>query len=183
MTKMNSLVERIGNTYPIFHEPDLVVNPKKAAVLVMLFQRDNAIHVLLIKRSEKLRNHPGEISFPGGVYEEADGNLLNTALRETQEEVSMTIAESNVFSRLPNVETLTGFTVSPFVALLAELPSYKRSPDEVNAVLEAPLEPLLATQQRDNRHEASMDMVIYQHGPHMVWGATARILKRIKMIC
>lgn len=183
MTNMNSLVKRIRNIFPLFYEPEQAVNPKMAAVLVMLFQRDDAIHVLLIKRSEKLRNHPGEISFPGGVYEEKDCNLLTTAIRETQEEVSMSIAESNVFSRLPDVETLTGFTVSPFVALLAELPSYQRSAAEVNAILEAPLEPLLATQQRDNRHEASMDMVIYQHGPHMIWGATARILKQIKMIC
>ncbi|MGV7222419.1 MAG: NUDIX hydrolase [Nitrospinales bacterium] len=183
MKKINSLVERIGNTYPLFHEPELVASPRMAAVLVMLFPVDDAIHIFLIKRSEKLRYHPGEISFPGGVYEKEDGTLLATSLRETQEEVNMAIVESDVFSRLPNVETLTGFTVTPFVAMLDTLPPYDRSPDEVHAVLEAPLEPLLSTQQRDTRHEASMDMVIFQHGPHMIWGATARILKQIKMIC
>jgi len=183
MKKLNSLVERIGNTYPLSHDQELMPNPKMAGVLVMLFPIDDTINIFLIKRSEKLRNHPGEISFPGGVYEEADGNLLNTALRETQEEVSMTVTESAVFSRLPDVKTLTGYTVSPFVAILEESPSYSKNSDEVNEVLKAPLEPLLSTQQRDIRHEASMDMVIFQHGLHMIWGATARILKQIKMFC
>ena len=183
MKKINSLVDRIGNTYPLFHEPELVASSRMAAVLVMLFPVDDAIHIFLIKRSENLRNHPGEISFPGGVYEEADDTLMSTALRETKEEVNMAIEESAVFSRLPDVETLTGFTVSPFVAILKELPAYIRNTEEVHAVLEAPLEPLFTTQQKDTRHEASMDMVIFQHGPHMIWGATARILKQIKMIC
>jgi 8-oxo-dGTP pyrophosphatase MutT (NUDIX family) len=183
MMKMNSLVERMGNSYPLFHEPELVTLRQMAAVFVMLFPGDDGIHIFLLKRSEELRNHPGEISFPGGVYEEADGTLMNTALRETKEEVNIAIEESAVFSRLPDVNTLTGFTVSPFVAILNELPSYKRNTDEVHSVLEAPLEPLLSTQQIDARHEASMDMVIFQHGPHIIWGATARILKQIKLIC
>jgi 8-oxo-dGTP pyrophosphatase MutT (NUDIX family) len=183
MKKIHSLIEQIRNTYPLFHEPELVATPSMAAVLVILFPINDTLNVFLIKRSEKLKNHPGEISFPGGVYEDSDGKLMNTALRETQEEVSIIIAESSIFSRLPDVETLTGFTVTPFVAILDVLPPYERSPDEVHSVLEAPLEPLLSTQQRDTRHEASMDMVIFQHGPHMIWGATARILKQIKMIC
>jgi 8-oxo-dGTP pyrophosphatase MutT (NUDIX family) len=183
MNEMNSLVKRIGNAFPLVHERALAATPKMAAVLVMLFPSTDGIHIFLIKRSEQLRNHPGEISFPGGVYEEADGSLLKTALRETQEEVSMTIEESSVFSRLPDVETLTGFTVSPFVAIIENLPPYKRNLDEVHSVLKAPLKPLLSTQQKDTRHEAAMDMVIFQHGQHLIWGATARILKQIKMIC
>ena len=183
MMNMSSLVARLRKSYPLFHEVEIESHPKMAAVLILLFCINGAVHILLIKRSAGLRNHPGEISFPGGVYDKDDGNLLTTALRETQEELSMNINESSVFSRLPNVQTLTGFTVSPFVAILDTSPIYKRSPDEVAAVLEAPLEPLLATQQRDDRHEASMDMVIFQQGPHTIWGATARMLRLIKMIC
>ena len=117
------------------------------------------------------------------MYEEADGDLLTTALRETQEELDLKIPESSILSRLPDVETLTGFVVSPFVAILENLPVCKLNLDEVEDILEAPLEPLLATQQKDVRHKSSMDMVIFQHGPHRVWGATASILRRISMFC
>ncbi len=180
---LHFLATRLKSEYPVNHDSGAESHPSLAAVLVMLFPQNDRTHVLLIKRAEGLRNHPGEISFPGGKYDEVDGNLLTTALRETHEELDLAIDESSVLSRLPDVETLTGFVVSPFVAILKNMPPCKRNPAEVEVVLEAPLKPLLATQERDTRHAVEMDMVIFQHGKHRVWGATARILRMISMIC
>ena len=180
---LNLLATRLKTDYPVVHDTEIKADPSLAAVLVPLFCKEGVVHVLLIKRAGELRNHPGEISFPGGKYDEADGNFLTTALRETREELDLEIDISSVVSRLPDVDTLTGFVVSPFVAILENLPPCKRNPDEVDQILEAPLEPLLATQERDTQHKASMDMVIFQHGPHRIWGATAKILRRISTIC
>ena len=180
---LNLLATRLKTDYPVVHDTGIKAGPRLAAVMVTLFCKGGVAHVLLIKRAEGLRDHPGEISFPGGKYDAADGNLLTTALRETREELDLQIDMPSVLSRLPDVETLTGFVVSPYVAILKNLPACKSNPAEVDAVLQAPLEALLATQQRDTRHKASMDMVIFQHGPHKVWGATAKILRRISAIC
>lgn len=180
---LNSLAARLKKDYPVSSDSGEKIPPRMAAVLVPLFRKNGEAHVLLIKRAAGLKNHPGEISFPGGIYEAADGNLLTTALRETQEELDLKVEESSVISNLPRVQTLTGFVISPFAAILENAPSCKINPDEVEEVLEAPLEPLLATQQRDTRHNLLLDMVVFQYGPHRVWGATARILRRISMIC
>ena len=86
---------KLKSLYPVSR--DLVVaDPLIASVIVLLFNFDNKVFVLMTRRSKQLKIHPGEMSFPGGRYEEEDGNLLNTALRETREEVGMNFDESQV---------------------------------------------------------------------------------------
>lgn len=169
--------------YPIFREPVLESHPQLAATMVIFFLKNGKDCVLLLRRAAGLSNHAGEISFPGGIYEEKDGDLLTTAIRETQEEVGLQIEERSVIARLPTVKTLTEFVISPFVTILETLPALKINAGEVEEVLEVSLVSLLATQQRDIGYSPSMEMYEYCHGSNRIWGATARILHRIAAIC
>ncbi|TDJ59843.1 MAG: CoA pyrophosphatase [Nitrospina sp.] len=170
----NTLLEQ----YPVIPQP-VEDHPQNAAVLVILYPVGTQVNVLLIKRAAHLRSHAGEISFPGGMYETEDHSLLTTSLRETREEVHIEIAESQVIACLPQVMTLTGFQVTPYLALLEGRPPYEKNPEEVEAVLDVPLVPLLATHHRDVGYPPAKNMVAYWYQQNRVWGATAKILHHI----
>jgi len=155
---------------------------QRAAVLVLLYPRRGRTHVLMIKRSFDLKIHPGEIAFPGGLLEEEDTDLMDTALRETAEELNLEIPEDRVVGRLEDVTTLTGFEVTPFVAQIDIQPVFEKYPAEVEEVLQVPLAPLLATQGRDVGYKLTDEMYVFWHGPERIWGATARILHQISQL-
>ncbi len=175
---LNALANRLKTEYPV---PETLMPPKPdaAAVLVILYTRYRQPHVLLIHRSENLSLHAGQISFPGGIYEPEDKTLLATALRETREELDLDIKASQVLGRLPGVQTLTGFDIAPFIAILDQLPPYRPNPGEVQKVLEIPLLPLLSTYHREMGYPAEKKMVAYWHLQYRIWGATAKILHHI----
>ncbi len=179
---LNLLANKLKAEYPLPESPPLLDNKKSSAVLVILYTRHRQPHVLLIQRSDKLRLHSGEISFPGGFHEEQDGTLLTTALRETQEELDLNLASSQVLGLLSQVQTLTGFTISPFTTILDRLPRYQKNPSEVQKVLEIPLLPLLSTHHREMGYSPQKQMVAYWHMEHRVWGATAKILHQIRSL-
>lgn len=179
---LNLLANKLKAEYPLPESPPLLDNKKSSAVLVILYTRQRQPHVLLIQRSEKLRLHAGEISFPGGFYEADDSSLLTTALRETQEELDLYIPASQVIGLLPQVQTLTGINISPFVTILDQLPPCRKNPDEVQKVLEIPLLPLLSTHHREMGYPSQKQMVAYWHLQHRVWGATAKILHQIRSL-
>jgi 8-oxo-dGTP pyrophosphatase MutT (NUDIX family) len=178
---LNLLADRLKTEYPLpeARSPD---HNKSSAVLVVLYLRHRQPHVLLIQRSDQLRLHAGEISFPGGFHEASDPSLLDTALRETREELDLDIPASQVLGQLPQVQTLTGFTISPFITILDQLPPYRKNPDEVQKVLEVPLHPLLSTHHREMGYPPRKQMVAYWHLEHRVWGATAKVLHRVRTL-
>ncbi len=167
--------------YPVLLQPSSG-DAKSAAVLVIFFNKHNKLHLLLIKRSDRLNLHAGEISFPGGKFEVSDETLMNTALRETLEEINLAVESQKVLAQLPQVKTRTGFLVSPFICYLEQLTPLKSNPREVSEILEAPLIPLLATHHRDVGHQSSKDMVAYWYKHHRIWGATAKIIHQIGKI-
>lgn len=179
---LSLLTSRLQSDYPVLLEPEIEPHPQTAAVLVLLYTKNARPHVLLIKRAASLPAHAGEIAFPGGVFQPDDESLLTTALRETEEEVGLELAPECILGRLPTVLTLTEFQVSPFVARLDSLPKLKANPEEVDAIIEAPLVPLLSTQQPDIGYRREMDMWVYLHGAHRIWGATARILHQLSVL-
>ena len=178
---LNLLSKKLKNEYPV---PDVArpENDKSSAVLVILYTRHHQPHVLLIQRSEKLRLHAGEISFPGGFHEKQDGTLLDTALRETREELDLDIPASQVLGLLPPVRTLTGFDIAPFITILDQLPQYRKNPNEVQKVLEIPLLPLLSTHHPEMGYSPQKQMVAYWYLEHRIWGATAKILHQIRRL-
>jgi len=175
------LTTQLKNHYPVVREP-VAPHPQTSAVLVILFLKNSQAHVLMTKRSPHLKRHAGEISFPGGVVEKEDADLLHTALRETQEEIGIEVDPSLVIGCLDKVRTLTGFEITPFVTLLKFRPQYKICREEVCEVLEIPLAPLLATQQRDVGYKLSDAMVVYWYRHHRIWGASAKIIKQIESL-
>ena len=171
----------LKNEFPLT-QPEKQPYPQKAAVLVILYPKNNKTHVLMTKRALHLRSHAGEISFPGGVYEEDDDDLLATALRETNEEVGVKIETSKVIAELPIVNTRFGFEITPFVCVISETLEFDPEEDEVDEILEIPFTPLLASQQQDVDFSSEKDMIMYWFKHHRIWGASAKILLKIQQL-
>jgi 8-oxo-dGTP pyrophosphatase MutT (NUDIX family) len=178
---LSLLTDKLKTEHPLPEFPPVPENEKSSAVLVVLYPRHRQPHVLLIQRAEDLRMHPGQISFPGGTPEKEDDSLLSTALRETREELDLDIPESQILGLLPNVQTLTGYTISPFITILDQLPPYRHN-REVQKVLEIPLLPLLSTHHAEMGYNPKKQMVAYWFLEHRVWGATAKILRQIRRL-
>lgn len=154
-----------------------------SAVIVLVHYTYPSPHILLTKRSNKLRSHTGEISFPGGRFITEDETLLNTVIRETDEEIGIRLAAENILGCLRTVKTLTSnFHIVPFVSILQSIDEPVPFADEVEAVLDIPLIQLLSTMAPDVEHIAIDELYKFEYDSYLVWGATARILKQLHAI-
>ncbi|MGM0550335.1 MAG: NUDIX hydrolase [Bacteroidota bacterium] len=164
-------------------EPDR--HTRLAAVLLAIFEKNNRLHTVFIKRSIYEGVHSGQIAFPGGQAEEQDHTLLETALRETHEEIGIIVPPSEVVGKLTNLYIpVSDFFVSPYVACLKTPPqNYIPDPAEVGQVLEIPLEELFAPdnqiQQEIKVRDTTLQAPAYQPYGHTIWGATAMILAEL----
>ena len=150
-----------------------------AAVLVPLYVRDGELHAVFTKRRDDLRRHPGEISFPGGRYDEGEADLRATALREAHEEIGLAPEAVEVVGALQPTPTIaTGYAVYPFVGLIEPGRSWTLSAREVAEVLELPLTALAAgyARRRLIRRGVPIRTDTYLVGDNLIWGATARML-------
>lgn len=161
----------------------------QAAVLVGLVQRDDGLQVLLTRRTEHLRDHAGQISFPGGRSEPEDGSPEATALREAEEEVGLPPACVEVLGRLPDYTTVTQFVVTPVVGLIRPPIALKLDAFEVAEAFEVPLAYLM-TPAHHRRHVFQFDggqrqflSMPWRHAAHdreyFIWGATAAMLRNL----
>lgn len=166
--------------------------PVHAAVLVPLVQRPDGLHVLLTERTAHLRDHAGQISFPGGRSEPHDADAAATALREAEEEVGLRPHSVEVIGRLPVYTTVTSYIVTPVVGLVA--PGFALAPDdfEVAEVFEVPLS-FLMTPAHHRRHVFQWDGGQRQFlsmpwtgaaadgtsREYFIWGATAAMLRNL----
>ncbi len=166
--------------------------PAAASVLVPLVMRETGVTVLLTRRTEHLRDHAGQISFPGGRAEEVDADAVHTALREAEEEVGLAGEHVDVIGRLPVYTTVTGFHVTPVVALVR--PGFALAIDsfEVAEAFEVPLA-FLMDPAHHRRHEfefggerrrfLSMPWrgidAAGQPREYFIWGATAAMLRNL----
>jgi 8-oxo-dGTP pyrophosphatase MutT (NUDIX family) len=166
--------------------------PAAAAVLVPLVLRDNGLHVLLTRRTEHLRDHAGQISFPGGRSEPEDADATATALREAEEEVGLPRSTVEVLGQLPTYATVTGFIVTPVVALVQPPFTLALDSFEVAEAFEVPLQ-FLMTPAHHRRHVFAFDGGERQflsmpwvasaadgaQREHFIWGATAAMLRNL----
>ena len=153
---------------------------RPAAVLVALWDRGGVDHAVLTKRASHLKHHPGQIAFPGGKFEDADGSLEVAALREAQEEVGLDPANVMLLGRLAAHETVTGFLMTPVLGRIRADFKPERDPSEVDEVFTVPLSHVLnpANYGIEGRHWRGTWRRYYTvpWGPYYIWGATARIL-------
>lgn len=151
-----------------------------AAVLVPLIQREDALSLLLTRRTEELRDHPGQISFPGGRLEPSDPDVIAAALRETEEELGIPETQIEVLGGLDELETGTGFRVFPIVARLHPEFNLQIDTTEVAEVFEVPAG--YALDRRNHQQESLVfdgrkrrfHSITYRD--YRIWGATAAML-------
>jgi 8-oxo-dGTP pyrophosphatase MutT (NUDIX family) len=154
-----------------------------SAVLIPIINRKGHYHILLTKRTSCLKVHKGQISFPGGSHTGQDGTLLDTALRESQEEIGMDPEDVEIIGELDDTLTYTtNYVISPFVAFVRPF-QVKVNRGEIDEVLEVPLSALLdkATRQEEVRvlDGRAVNTYSYNFQGRVIWGATARILDQI----
>ncbi len=158
-------------------------NLKPSAVLVPLFLRDAEIHLLMGRRTDRVVWHKRQISYPGGVRDSQDGDAVATALREAWEEVGLDPRDVTVLGLLGDIETVTGFLVTPVVGRIPYPYPFRLNSVEVEELLEVPWS--VFSERRGHRREQVehggrvFEVDFYQHGEDTIWGATARITRQL----
>jgi len=151
-----------------------------AAVLIPVVNREDQLTVLLTQRAEDLKHHPGQISFPGGRIEPADGGPAAAALRETHEEIGVDPRFVTVMGYLSNYLTVSGYSVTPVVGMLR--PGFELCPDQVETTdaFEVPLEFLMDPANHVRRMRQVFDLLVpvyeIQYRERNIWGATAGMI-------
>jgi 8-oxo-dGTP pyrophosphatase MutT (NUDIX family) len=154
---------------------------RPAGVLIAVSTAGEVPEVILTKRSSALKHHPGQIAFPGGKQDETDAAVTAAALREAGEEIGLPAELPQIIGCLPEHETVTGFRVTPVVAVLDQPFDVRPEPGEVDEVFRVPLRYLLdsgnyAVQSRLWRGSRRYYYTV-PFGPYYIWGATARMLR------
>ena len=153
-----------------------------ASVLIVIYGKNPFI--IMTEKASNLKVHAGEIAFPGGKWCEKDQDLLETAIRETKEELCLDVSKEHVIGQLDNVITLNSkYKITPFIAILDTVTSLTGN-SEVGSILHIPLESFLNTMVEDDRpeHRSIKEMYAFTFEKHDVWGASARMLKQINTI-
>ncbi len=162
---------------------DSFMDLTEAAVLIALRPGPNGLEVLLTRRSEDLRQHAGQISFPGGRMDPEDNDLVTTALRETWEEVGIPPADVTVFGALMRMPLVSGYAVTVYVGEFPADTPLIMNPGEIDELIVAPLVDL--SNRRIHRVEQKVwNKMIFpihylDYGDHLVWGATGFMLHEL----
>ncbi len=154
----------------------------RAAVLIPLFAKEGGCHILFTRRSDQVKHHKGQISFPGGAFDNEDEDLERTALREAFEEIGVKEKDVQVLGALDDIVTSSEFVVTPYVGIIPYPYSFQLSAVEIAELIIVPLASLLEPDSFAEREIIDYDfkkvVESYQHDRHIIWGATARILKQ-----
>lgn len=163
-------------------------NPRPAAVLLLLYPKQDQWHTVFIKRNEYPGHHSGQVSFPGGKRDSQDKDLAGTAIREAKEETGIVASEIRLAGPLSPLHIpVSGFHVHPFVGMLFSTPSFRPDPTEVQYLIESPVRDLLnpALRQVTTMVIRKKEVIVpyYQVKGEIIWGATAMILAEFLALC
>ena len=152
-------------------------------MLVPLFEKGGRPYVLFTKRTEMVKHHKGQISFPGGVVDEKDENMEATALRETFEEIGLHRGNAEILGKLDDAFTITsGYLITPVVAEIAYPYPFSINEDEIEELIEIPLEAFLDEDRwTEEMYSSGSKKVLsyrFEYEGRIIWGATARIMRQ-----
>ena len=185
ITNIKSNLVKYGSCSSDFDlNPDMDLDQKfnflEASVLIPILTFKKDLEILLTKRSNNLKNHPGQIAFPGGKKDQSDSSPIETALRETQEEVGLNPKNVEIIASLPSHKTATGFVIKPYLGLINQPFSEILRQGEVDEVFTVPYEYILNEKnfsiQTRKWNGSQRSYYVVPYGPYYIWGATARIL-------
>ena len=158
-------------------------NLVRSAVLLPIYYKQGQYYLLFTKRTQEVKDHKSQISFPGGAYQQEDGTLLNTALRECAEEIGLMAGDVEILGELDDFVTqVSNYIISPFVAIIPWPYQFKVNSMEIEEIVEVPISALLdighlrlETRIIDDEEVTSF---FYHYQGRVIWGATARILNQ-----
>lgn len=169
------------------YTPRIIESPVAicAGVVIPLYEKEHEPFIVLTKRSNEVRIHKGEVSFPGGMCEDDDGNTMNTALRECCEEIGVRKNDIEIIGRLDDMYTLTGFVITPYVGIIPYPYKFKTNPKEVAYLIELPFEHLMSINpdMQEAEHMGNVQIVpSFHYNGNRIWGATCRLLLQFRNI-
>ena len=171
---LNNITEKIKS----YSGTPPVEELRKAAVLMAITDSKDP-ELIYTLRSNKVGSHGGEVSFPGGMYEEEDNTLQNTALRESQEETGLDKAKVNILGPIDTVVSRFNVSVTPYVGIVPDDIELNDNSDEIEACFRVPLSFLLEDKRHRNdeinRNGDIFFMPAYQYDSYIIWGLTAMI--------
>lgn len=157
---------------------------KRAAVLILCYNHNATTNIALIKRTSSPHDpHSGQIALPGGRHDVSDHNLMYTAIRETKEEIGISLDQNNIIGPLSELFIpVSQNIVSPFIGFLSSKPSFVLEAQEVESIIDLPIHKLLNDDIRqkkiiDTSYATNFEVPGFQYGIHWIWGATAMILE------
>lgn len=155
----------------------------RSAVLVPITKTVNGLELLFTKRTENVEHHKGQISFPGGAFDPADTTSSDTALRESFEEIGLSPAAVSLLGTMDDLQTPSGFIVTPVIGYIEHLPPLRINSEEVAQVILIPLERFFDDSLRRSsfleRDGAKVEVFFYDVWNEPVWGATAFFVKKL----
>lgn len=164
------------------------LNPKTAAVLMLLYPKNRTTHLVLIVRNSYEGIHSAQIALPGGKYEANDQNYKNTALRETHEEIGIHPENIEIIREFTQLYIqASNFLVFPFLGISKDEVLFVPNPDEVAQIIELPLadfldDSLIVITTLSTSYAKNIEIPAFQIGEHIVWGATAMMLSELKEV-
>lgn len=161
--------------------------PRQSAVLLPLFYRNEELHLCFTKRNRQLKHHPGQISFPGGKFEQADKNTLTTALRETTEEIGIDAHTIELLGRLSDLYIpVSNYLITPYVGFVNKKTEPILNKSEVEKILSIPLSSLFGSEARTCKPVViagkQTEVPCYYIDNEIIWGATSMILAELEAI-
>jgi len=168
---------------------ELNLQPRIAAVLILIYLKENTLFFTLTKRKKYNGHHSGQISFPGGKNEN-DESIKETALRETEEEIGIEKNSISIIGKLTQVYVPpSNFIINPFIGYIDYSPQFEKQEREVESILEVPIEQLLddcnvkikkIPLTKYAKKNIEMEAPYFELNKQIVWGATAVILSEFK---
>ncbi len=169
--------------------PDSESAVKQAAVIHLIYPKNDVFHFSLIRRSARNPNdkHGGQVGLAGGAQEAADLDISDTAIRELHEEIGVQLTKNEIVRKLSTLYIpVSGFNVHPFLAIVANEPRFTLQEAEVDYLIEVPLEELFkeankaVSNMEINQKFALKNVPHYKFFDHIVWGATAMMLSELE---